>query len=203
MLREGHAIPDEVFDAFLPPHIRRLSARHWTPVDVAVRAVELLVVRGGMKILDIGSGAGKFCLVGALCSDAIFVGVEQRPHLVELAAHLQRWLRIDRARFIHGNVAWMDWREYDGFYFFNPFFENVSDGLTHIDDTIELSARRRLEYIMATYARLLEARPGARVVTYHGFGGIMPNCYRKVHEEPAGTDVLELWVRQASNDFRG
>lgn len=196
-LRAATAIADQRFDRLYPDAVRALSNRHWTPVDVALRAVELLAARPASLILDVGSGAGKFCIVGALASDAGFVGVEQRPHLVDAATTLAASLGAQRARFVNGNVFAVDWHEFDAIYLYNPFQEHVSDDDAGvIDRTISVGPRHHFEAVLLTRAKLAEARVGTRVVTYYGFGGNMPIQYRRVLHEPCGGDFLELWVKE-------
>jgi hypothetical protein len=67
---------DLAFDALYERRIRELSPQHWTPVRIARRAAELLTLSGAKRILDVGSGVGKFCIVGALTTEAQFVGIE-------------------------------------------------------------------------------------------------------------------------------
>lgn len=69
----------------------------------------------------------------------------------------------------------MDWGGFDGIYFYNPFFGD------------EISIRRAEK-------KLWELRPNARVITYHGFGGSMPDGFRLLAQEPAGTGQLEVWA---------
>ena len=92
----GHLFFDEL--------ARRLSEIHWTPVRVARRAAELLVTSPDSHILDVGSGAGKFCIVGSLSTGARFTGVEQRIELADQSrAFLNRW-DIPRVSIIGGDV---------------------------------------------------------------------------------------------------
>src|SRR5947207_1332759 len=75
---------DEQFDRLYPVCTQLLSRRHWTPLHIAKMAVNFLAQHKGAKLLDIGSGAGKFCLTGAyLKPDASFYGVEQRENLLQ------------------------------------------------------------------------------------------------------------------------
>ena len=68
------SVEDEKFDLIYPPQIRELSSLHWTPVAVAAEAAKLLVTAPGTRVLDIGCGPGKFCLVGASLTDGRFTG---------------------------------------------------------------------------------------------------------------------------------
>jgi excisionase family DNA binding protein len=196
-LRAGWEISDAEFDRIYPAWVRKLSKRHWTPIDVARRAAELLAVDSICRVLDIGSGAGKFCLVGALTTRATFVGIEQRRSLVDVARQTARSCGVSRAQFLHGNMMTLDWSEFDGFYLFNPFYEHIADFLTPIGEAIELSAERYAEYVTTTCMKLFSARIGARVVTYHGYGGLMPPGYRLILHEPAGSDYLEVWEKES------
>jgi SAM-dependent methyltransferase len=195
-LRTAEAIEDERFDRLYPPDAHALAERHWTPVRVALRAVELLVAKPAAMVLDVGSGAGKFCIVGALATDAGFVGVEQRPHLVDSATALATNLGAQRARFVTGDVFALDWREFDAIYLYNPFQEHVGDDAGVIDRTISIGPRHHADAVQRTRAKLAEARIGTRVVTYYGFGGRMPHSYRRVHKERCAGDWLELWVKE-------
>src|SRR5882724_9352746 len=65
-LRKRNAVDDAAFDQLYSEDVRRLSGVHWTPVSVALRAVELLAPEAGMRVLDVGAGAGKLCCLGAL-----------------------------------------------------------------------------------------------------------------------------------------
>ena len=84
-LRAGWELTDLEFDRVYPSWVRRLSDMHWTPVEVARRAAALLAVDPTTRVLDVGSGVGKFCLIGALTTRATFVGIEQRENLVTVA----------------------------------------------------------------------------------------------------------------------
>src|SRR5438309_796822 len=74
LLRDG--VSDDIyFDRIYPEWARKLSRIHWTPIPVVRRAVELLTEGRELdpvRILDVGSGAGKFCLIGAAISYAQF-----------------------------------------------------------------------------------------------------------------------------------
>ena len=59
-------IDDEKFHQLYPLHIQKLADKHWTPLKVAKYAVDFLVPEAGAKVLDIGSGAGKFCLAAGI-----------------------------------------------------------------------------------------------------------------------------------------
>jgi len=194
-LRRGLAVHDDQFDALYPAWAREPSRIHWTPVAVAVRAAELLVVRPGQRVLDVGSGAGKLCQIGALTSNGRFHGVEQRPHLVTLAREVAGQLGADGAEFAHGNMKAIDWRGFDSFYLYNPFFENQVGVIDPVDDTVPLERTLQDDYVTFVRAQLAAAPAGTRVVTYHGFGGTLPLGYFRMLHEKRGNGHLELWLK--------
>jgi predicted RNA methylase len=186
-------IEDGVFDAIYPEDVRRLSPTHWTPVEAAVRAAQLLTRSPGARILDVGSGVGKFCIIAAAAVEASVSGVEQRGRLVDIAKGAAAVLGVD-VRFTHGTLADCDPAQVDGVYFFNPFAENHCLPSDRIDDAVELSESRRLRDVAQARDFLRAAHVGTRVVTYCGFGGELPDDYECIsRERRAG--ILELWVK--------
>jgi SAM-dependent methyltransferase len=197
-LRSGQLVSDRTFDRVYPPELRFISQQHWTPVGVAARAAHLLVEAGATRILDVGSGPGKFCLTGALTTDAVFTGVEQRQQLVEIARAVAFRIGTDRARFLHADVLRFPFRRFDGFYLYNPFYEYLDPAGVRIDDTIGLSVPLFQRSVLTTIRKLARLPIGVAVATYHGFGGLMPKSYSRAHQENAGTDLLDLWIKTRS-----
>jgi SAM-dependent methyltransferase len=199
---EPFSIEDEKFDLIYPPQIRQLSALHWTPVAVAAEAAKLLVTEPGTRVLDIGCGPGKFCLVAASLTTGRFTGVEQRGDLIAAARQAADQLflprrvlreRESKVEFIHGNVTEIDFANYDAFYLFNPFEENMHYG-HKIDREVPLSAALFKRYTSHVSAQL-GARPmGTRVVTYAGYADDIPACYSC--ELTLFGDDLKLWIKQ-------
>ena len=69
---------------------------------------------------------------------AFFYGVEQRDYLVDMARIAHAKLGRMKVQFESRNFTQMDFNDYDHFYFYNSFFENLA-GSSKIDDTIEHS----------------------------------------------------------------
>lgn len=195
---------DDVFDDLLPLKMQIKSAVHFTPVSVARHAARLLAPRPGMRVLDVGSGPGKFCVVAAAeVPGATFVGVELRPHLVRVARRLAARMSVVNATFLDGDALELDWSEYDAFYFYNPFAEQLNGKAFALDSEMELMPSKFLRYVTATRERLARARMGTRVVTYHSFGAPAPTGYELTEAFAAGTDHLELWIKIADSDGEG
>lgn len=185
------------FDELLPGALAGAADAHFTPVHVATRAALLLTQHlPTANVLDIGAGAGKFCIHGALSvPTARFVGVELRPHLVALAHSLARQLHADNTQFICGDAFELDWCLYDAIYLFNPFGEFLHDGYQPLDDALHLTSADFFRFVELAEKRLSTLRPGMRVMTYHGFGGAMPAGFALLSSTPIGSDALELWCR--------
>jgi SAM-dependent methyltransferase len=190
-------LSDVEFDRIYPSWARELSATHWTPIEVARRAAELLAVRADARILDVGAGVGKVCVVGALTTTATFVGIEQRKELVDVAREVAERSGAERAQFIHGNMTELDWNEFDGIYLFNPFYEHIAEVLAPIGAAIELSPDLYVKYITTTFLKLLSTRIGTRVATYNGFGASMPAGFRLISHEPFGNHFLNVWEKES------
>src|SRR5262249_1100007 len=105
-LRRGECPADQWFDRFLPDDRRAVSRRFWTPLIVATRAAEWLDDLKVRTIVDIGSGAGKFCVVAALAGPGRFIGLEQRSRLVAAARTLAHVFEVDkRVHFVEGEFG--------------------------------------------------------------------------------------------------
>jgi SAM-dependent methyltransferase len=191
-LARGTVVADAELDQVFPEELRDRSHLHWTPVAIAMRAAALLAPSPGLRVLDVGAGAGKLCLVGASVTGAMWWGIEQDAVLVAAAKRAAWALEVDgRTRFVQGDGSRLAWDEFDAFYFYNPFTTlmlapHASPFVRYA--TIQATLRR-IEQRLAT------ARAGVRVVTYYGFGGTWPAGYTQISREPAGGDALELWVR--------
>lgn len=195
-LRRRRLVVDRVFDDIFPYELRRASSVHWTPVEVAMRAAQLLVRKGAKStILDIGSGIGKFCIIAAASSAKARVrGIEHRARFVQVARDAANKLGVD-VDFVHGTLENEDASAVDGIYMFNPFAENLCDRQDWLDDSVELNESRFCRDVAITERFLRDARSGTRVVTYCGFGGKMPDEYSLVlRESRAGR--FELWEKR-------
>lgn len=194
ILRSGRVVPDDAFDEIYPVAVKDASEAHWTPVGVCARILELLRLRPGAFLLDVGAGAGKFCIVAAAMSQVRVRGIERRPELAEVARQAARRLGvavdIRDGTFGHDDD---DLEEVDAAYFFNPFKETIP--LTGAA-TEEPTASSVANSIAATEAFLDGARIGMRIVTYCGFGGVIPPSYERLASEVWNEGALELWEKR-------
>jgi SAM-dependent methyltransferase len=190
---------DVLFDRVFPARQRFRSWLHWTPVDVALRAIGLLAPSAGEWVLDVGAGVGKFCLIGAATTNAAWFGIERDAEMVGTARHTAAALGLaGRTQFHQGDIADLDWRMFHAFYLFNPFGEILFIGP---DDAL---ARREKynKHVESVQRQLAAVAPGTRVVTYHGFGGDFPPGFEMVGCEPIRDSELCLWIRTSSRRKR-
>ena len=192
VLRLNVCVTDYYFNLIYPEKIKHLDKKHWTPVSVAKIASEFLVQRPGTRVLDIGSGAGKFCLIGATNTKGHFTGVEQRHELVELSQRLSAHYYIRNARFIHANIRSIDFDGYDAFYFYNSFYENLNPG-ERIDDAVELKSVLYHAYSLHIVEQLAACRIGTRLVTYCSPTTIIPRSFKLQDSLNAG--LLKFWEK--------
>ena len=187
---------DSQFDELYPAPVGAISATHWTPVRVAFRAARLLVKEPGCRVLDVGSGAGKFCLVGALATEGCFFGIEKRESLVKCARDVATLLGSPNVTFAHGLFDAASPEDYDAIYFYNPFEEASVSRLDRFEWPVPRAVERFEEDVYRAQQFLRAAKAGTRVVTYNGMGGALPSCYEVVEREQMGC-TLELAVRSA------
>ncbi len=184
---------DQSFDALYSGNIKEVSARHWTPINVALKAATYLATHSGVRILDIGSGSGKFCLIGAHhFPRAYFTGIEQRKYLVNISNKLKRQLALTNVTFLNKNMTDEDFTSYDHFYFYNSFYENIP-GTQKIDLEISYDEKLYDYYNLVLYKKLQKMPSGTRLVTYHSLGREMPPGFEIVNSELA--DYLKYWVK--------
>jgi SAM-dependent methyltransferase len=187
---------DARLDSFYPEPHQGFRPQHATPVEVALLAAGWLAEVRGAEVLDVGAGAGRFCIVGALATEGRFVGIERRAHLVEAARRAAAALGAERARFEVGELDDDDalHEAFTGYYLFNPFAEHLLPREQRIDEEVPHEPARREADVARVERILARARPGTRVATWHGFGGALEG-YETVARRYVRHGLLELLVR--------
>ena len=189
---DSSSLLDDRFDQIFPAGLRKLSSVFWTPLAIAAHAAKLLVNRPGTRVLDIGCGVGKFCLIGAALTDGYFTGVEHRRYLAKAAKDVVVKHGVTNVEIIQANITEHSFSKYDAFYLFNPFEGNVINGLK-INGALPRSANLFVESVRYV-ATELAARPlGTRVITYAGLTLEVPRCYQC--EQTAFGGRLKLWIK--------
>jgi SAM-dependent methyltransferase len=184
---------DAAFDELYPEHIQVLSAMHWTSVDIARRAGAFLAVPNA-RVLDIGSGVGKFCLIaGFLHPETTFYGIEQRKELYTFAAIAREEIGLLNVHFIHGNLTALDFSGYDHFYCYNPFYENIEPD-SRIDFSVNTSFELYHLYSRFVYEMLEGKPPETRLVTFHCTDSQVPRGYTLVNN--SYSRALKMWIKE-------
>ena len=166
----------------------------WSPLIVARRAAEWFRDAGVQSVVDVGSGAGKFCVAGALCGPCHFIGLEQRPFLVKSARALARLFDVnDRVRFVLGSLGEVSTPAADAYYFFNPFGD-YSVGLHPRAEQDGAAVAERYARDVAAAVRLLgDAPAGTCLLALNGFGGSLPPGYTLIRVDWDVAGGLRLW----------
>jgi hypothetical protein len=185
---------DEIFDSIYPLRYKIISKFHFTPVHVAQVAAKYLVQKPGTRVLDIGSGAGKFCMIGASCTNGHFTGVEQRKNLHRLALKLAKMYAPERVEFRLSNITEVDFEAFDAIYYYNSFYENIFRD-SAMDQVVTLDKTLYTLYTQYMREQLSKMPLGTRLVTYFSFMDEVPGSY-----EIRYTDFdlkLKLWEKVA------
>ncbi len=191
-LKLNKNVTDTEFDTIYPENIKKLGPVHWTPVEVAREAASFLSDMPAPSILDIGSGAGKFCLVGAAITNGQYTGVEQRTNLHLVAKRLATHYGLPNVKFIQANITEINFSDYNAFYYFNPFYENIEKS-NIIDETVELKTQNFNVYTRYVKQQLEGMPIGTRLVTYWSSVKDIPLSYTLQVKSMGG--LLEMWEK--------
>jgi len=191
-LRANISVSDEEFDSIFPEEVREFSNRHYTSVYISQRAAAFLAVKENVQILDIGSGTGKFCLVGAACTNAHFTGVEYRKYQNQIAQMCADRFALANVSFVYSNILDVDFEQFDAFYIFNPFLENI-DRSAQMDQLIDSKNSDYEIFRQYVHDQLEKKKVGTRIVSYYNASGQIPDSYELKKSSFGGT--LHFWEK--------
>ncbi|MBC7884281.1 MAG: methyltransferase domain-containing protein [Saprospiraceae bacterium] len=191
-LKSNEEISDTEFDSLYNDDIRETSEIHFTPVEVSIIAAKYLASKNGTKVLDIGSGAGKFCMIGSVCSEGIFVGVELRESFHKAANEISENYQLENVEFVLANINTISFQVYDAFYIFNSFQENISIP-DRINDEIPLNRTFYNTYNAHVKVQLNNMPSGTRLATYFSYLTEVPESYKLKSTDFDGK--LKLWEK--------
>ncbi len=202
-LKMSHTLPqnrieftDEDFDKFLPDRLRLLSSSQWTPVSVVREVAKILDSHTINEIYDLGSGVGKFSILISILRQTRVIGVEQRVHLLQISENLKDTFVAKQSKFIAGDFLDLDFSKIKAAYCFNPLYETMSTKY-NIDDTKQKSATLFLNKLIHLKSKFLEMEMGSIIITYHGFGGIMPKQFQRLNRIQLESGEIEVWKKSA------
>ena len=158
-----------------------------------IRLFSFADVKNNSKVLDIGSGAGKFCMIGSVCTNGHFTGVEQRDNLHLLAEQIFKKYQLKNINFINSNINQIEFNNYEAFYFFNPFYENIIQ-FEKIDDAIDVKNDLYDEY--SNYVKnQLDLMPlGTRLVTFFSAYDEVPISYQLISKDDR--QKISMWEKK-------
>ena len=184
---------DGLFNRLYPSSVQAMAPWHWTPLNVAGKVADFLAAENNVRILDIGSGVGKFCLSAAFYKPkSFYYGIEPRENLISHAETAREIFHFQNVFFIHGNITLLDFKNFDHFYFYNAFYENLI-GTDKIDGSIYHSGELYNYYNSYLYKQLEQKPAGTRLATFHSMEDEVPPSYHIV-----GTsfgDLLKFWIK--------
>lgn len=195
-LRERVSLPDLHFDAHLPPRARTHSPLHFTPLAVATTIAAWIEDAGVRSVVDVGSGAGKFCVAAALGCGARFLGIERRPWLVDAARELAHTFGVEeRVSFREAVFGLDELPAADAYYFYNPFGENLFGAVDQLDEdgAGDLDRFGRDVAIATDFLRL--APQGTLFLLYNGYGARVPEGLELIHTDSSLPNDFEVWRR--------
>jgi predicted RNA methylase len=198
-IRAGQPSADAAFDRALPPALREVSPHYWTPARVGRVAARWLREIDAQHVVDIGSGAGKFCVVAALLTRCRLTGIEHRASLVDAARDLAKAYEVSgRVTFVHGGLDAAASIVADTYYLFNPFGHYSFDSDQFVDPGVRFTTESQQRDVAATAALLERASAGTFVLTYNGFGGSVPSSYEQLDAASGLPGTLRLWKKTRS-----
>lgn len=191
-LRKNVAVFDEEFDTIFPEDVREHSNRHFTSVFIAQQAAAFLTEEGAKKILDIGSGTGKFCLVASATTKSNFTGVEHRAYQVEIGNECARRYGLSNCNFIADTILNIDFKEYDAFYIFNPFLE-AKDPTAQMDQAVKVGLNEYETFSNYVYQQFDSLKIGTRIASYWTSKTQFPPSFELV--KSSFGDTLTFWIK--------
>jgi hypothetical protein len=118
--------------------------------------------------------------------------VEQRRDLVYHADKVKGMLELKNVSFRHCNFTQLNFQDYDHFYFYNSFYENLI-GTDKIDNNIFYSTGLYNYYNRYLYTQLGKMPSGTRLVTFHSLEDEIPPSYELVNTER--DNLLKCWIK--------
>ncbi len=164
------------------------------------------------KILDIGSGIGKFCIIGAyLNPEAKFIGIELDPSRIEVANLCKNKLGLTNVDFIQGDFTKLQYtdslKHCDGIYIFNPFdmgktfYENQIDKYRRILRKKRIDISKYEERSQIYFNQYLERMPSKTKLVANCVGSKIPPEY-KMFDFYGGDSRYDSVVFYKKNQFK-
>ena len=186
-------LTDDEFDAVLPIHIRKLSNRHFTNLEVSREVSQRLNEYKDLNLLDLGCGIGKFCVVVASITKHNITGIDFRHDYILIAKRFKDKYNLKNLNFINQNILKVNFKTFNAFYLFNPFLEQI-DNTARMDDDYETSPLLYSIYENHVRQELQKMPAGTIVITYYVNPQQMPFNYEISQTSFDG--FLKIWTKK-------
>ena len=95
------------------------------------------------------------------------------------------------------NMLDLDWESFDIYYLYNPFQEHlVIGGLNVLERDLDFDEKFYAQYTTEVLNRLKEAPPGKVLITFHGYGGSIPQDWKLISSKHIDNGELAMWIKQ-------
>lgn len=196
-IKNGEAVDDREFDSIFPPYYGVVSSVHWSPIEVARQIAEWLGEKPTLRLVDIGCGVGKLCLLLRLLTHHQIHGIEQRENFVTIAREIIETNGFFDVSVKHLNMLDLEWSKFDVYYLYNPFQEHqIGSGIGVIEPNIDLDLKYFAQYTSEVFRQLSWAEKGKLLISFHGFGGRMPSSWKIRASKNIENGQLELWEKE-------
>ncbi|MBL8741592.1 MAG: hypothetical protein JNK04_10875 [Myxococcales bacterium] len=101
----------------------------------------------------------------------------------------------ERVSFLHRQFGADLTANADAYYLYNPFGENLFQQCHQLDFSVELSERRYSQDVGFVERLLQDAAVGTYLVTFSGFGGLVPRTYEEVRVDWTLPSILRMWKK--------
>jgi hypothetical protein len=180
-LKNNLVIDDAEFDALYPKSFLEISDRHFSSIYVCQLVSKFLSEQKKAKILDIGSGAGKFCLIGALANENNnFTGIEYRATLHQEAVGLKNQFQLTNCQFLNGNILDYQLQDFNAFYMFNPFLEQKDKSAII---AMDFNHENEIDYLDYVLAKLENLPSDTRLATYYIDKKLIPKSFSLIKSQ--------------------
>ncbi|MDF3818748.1 methyltransferase [Leptospira sp. 96542] len=187
-------ITDLEFDSIFPEGIKNISPYQWTPVSVIQTISEYLKTEPVSAFLDLGSGPGKLAILLSLWHSFPIKGIEVRKNLFDFAEVIKEKLEIPNLEFFNRDFLHFDLSQFSHVYCFNPMYEQMT-GKHSIDDSLPKSSILYIQNLLRLKERFKDLKLGSKIITYHGFGGKMPDNFRLIKKIELESGDVEIWEK--------
>ncbi len=157
---------EQSFDDLTLDKFKSIAEVHWSSFSSIQMVVDFLDRTDSTNILDIGSGIGKFCILGAKLTNIHFTGVEIRESLHKEAVRILKKYALENVTLIHDDIKNLDFSPFDAFYYYNPFCEHIATN-NWIEKSDFLEEDKYYEYEDIVLQKLEQKETGTIVILHY------------------------------------